>query len=321
MCYGAAMRRRPGRHLAAVSPHPFRLALTLTAIVAAGLLSGCGAGSASGSGAPEVVAAENMWGSIAAQIAGPDARVQSIIVNPAEDPHSYEPTADDARALATASLAVVNGIDYDPWASRLLAADPSSARIVLNVGSLLRVPDGGNPHRWYDPSNVETVARALATDLGRLDPAHRAAYARRLGAFEGQALGTYRWLIAAIRRRYAGVPVGASESIFALLAPALGLRLRTPQSFMNSISEGTDVTAHDAAQVTRQITARAIRVWVFNSQNATPEVAELNALARAHAIPITTITETLTPARASFQQWQVTELQALVRALRQATGR
>jgi zinc/manganese transport system substrate-binding protein len=90
---------------------------------------------------------------------------------------------------------------------------------------------------------------------------------------------------------------------------------------MKAISEGTEMTARDTATAADQITHHRIRVWVFNSQNVTPEIAHLNALARANGIPVTTITETLTPASASFEQWQVAQLRALVRVLHTATGR
>ena len=51
-------------------------------------------------------------------------------------------------------------------------------------------------------------------------------------------------------------------------------------------------------------------MWVYNSQNATPDVQRVNQLARAAHIPITTITETLSPASATFEQWQDAELRA-----------
>lgn len=299
-----------------------RIAATLAvaALLSTGL-AGCGEGIARGSGPPQVVAAESMWGSIAQQLAGPGAHAESIIANPALDPHSYEPTAGDARALATAQLVVVNGIGYDPWASHLLSANPQSGRIALDVGSLLHIGDTGNPHRWYDPADVEIVARAIAADLSTLDPPHRSLYARRLGRFEQIALGPYHRLIADVRRRYTGQPVGASESIFALLAPTLGLRLLTPPSFLKAVSEGTELSARDTAAARGQITGGLIRVWVFNTQNATPEINRLNALARARGIPVVAITETPSPAGASFQAWQVAQLQRLARALHEATGR
>jgi len=66
---------------------------------------------------------------------------------------------------------------------------------------------------------------------------------------------------------------------------------------------------------------RQIKVWIYNSQNATPDVQRVTQLARAAQIPITTVTETLSPASASFEQWQVAQLERIESALHQATGR
>ena len=68
--------------------------------------------------------------------------VQSVIVNPSTDPHSYEPMASDGVAFARSQMAIVNGIGYDAWASKLIAANPSSSRAVLNVGDLLGLKEG-----------------------------------------------------------------------------------------------------------------------------------------------------------------------------------
>src|SRR6266516_3834226 len=103
-------------------------ALALIAVSMVLVAAGCGragtASSASGGAPLQVVAAENFWGSIAKQLAGSRARLRSIIVNPGSDPHSYQPTAADARALARASLVIVNGLGYDNWATQLLQASP-----------------------------------------------------------------------------------------------------------------------------------------------------------------------------------------------------
>src|SRR5437660_79750 len=134
-----------------------RAARPIALLLAAGLallLAACGSTATAGPGAVRVVAAENFWGSIAAQVSGTKASVQSIIVDPSQDPHSYEPTAADARTLATAQLAIVNGIGYDPWAPKLLDANPAPGRQVLSVGGLLGLAEGDNPHRWYDPGRA-----------------------------------------------------------------------------------------------------------------------------------------------------------------------
>ncbi len=301
---------------------------SLALLAAAGvlaLLAGCGGQGESAAvgagGRLQVVAAENFWGSIAAQLGGERVRLKSIIVNPGTDPHSYEPTAQDARTMAGARLAIVNGVGYDEWASKLLAASPQSGRVALNVGDLLGLHDGDNPHRWYFPPNVDTVVNQIVADYDRLDPAGAAYFAQRKQTFETRGLARYNELRREIRARYAGAPVGYSESIFQGLGVDLGLRLLTPYSFAKAIAEGGEVTAQDKRTVDSQAEDRRIEVWVFNSQNVTPDVQRVNELARAAHIPIATVTETLSPASDSFEQWQVAELEGLMRALHEATGR
>jgi zinc/manganese transport system substrate-binding protein len=299
-----------------------RKTLLVASIVVGIAVGGSGCGTAAGQrGGLQVVAAENVWGSLATQIAGDRAQVASVITSPATDPHDYEPTAADARAFAGAKLVIVDGIGYDPWARKLLDANPVDGRIVLDVGRLVGIAPGGNPHRWYSPADVRRVIRELARDYSKLDPSHAAYFRRQRARLETHGLAAYDRLIATISRRYRGVPVGASESIFEPLAQALQLDLVTPPSFLKAISEGTEPTAADETAIGRQIAQRQIAAWVYNSQNATPDVRRITEAARKRGIPVTTVTETPSPDSASFQAWQVRQLRALAAALEQATKR
>jgi zinc/manganese transport system substrate-binding protein len=297
-------------------------AASLTLTIAAITVTGCGSGAPGGRpGSLDVVAAENFWGSIASQLGGDRVHVTSVITSPATDPHDYEPTAADARTMAGAQMAIVNGIGYDPWAAKLIAANPVHGRVVLTVGDLVGIKPGGNPHRWYSPADVQKVIDQIVRDYTRLDRKDAAYFKQQKARFESGGLAQYKRLIATIKRKYHGVAVGASESIFAPLAQALGLELITPYSFLKAISEGTDPTASDKTTVDRQIARKQIKVWVFNSQNSTPDVQRITEAARKHGIPVTTITETLTPVSATFQAWQSRQLETLAAALARATGR
>lgn len=312
------MTARQSRSLAA-------LMATTACLAAAGCGDGPSAtspGPASGPGARvEVVAAENFWGSIAKQLAGDRADVQSIIADPGADPHDYQPNAGDGRALATSSLAIVNGVGYDPWAGKLLAASPAPERQVLTVGERLGLKEGDNPHRWYSPADVKTVADTITADLKKLAPGNAAYFDGQRTAFETRGLARYHAVISEIRAKYSGVRMGASESIFELLAPALGLKLITPATYMKAISEGTDPTAGDKKTIDAQIARKEIKVWAYNSQNSTPDIARLTRQARAQRIPVSTFTETLTPASATYEEWQTAQLLRLQAALHRATGR
>jgi zinc/manganese transport system substrate-binding protein len=311
-----------------VSRSATRLHLLALALAAAAVVAGCGrSGSAApaSSGAPgarlQVVAAENFWGSVAYQLAGNKATVQSIIVNPNADPHTYQPSARDARVMVGANMAIVNGLGYDNWSSQLLQASPQAGRIVVNVGEALGLQSGANQHRWYYPSNLYTIISRITVGYQKLDPADATYFAKQKQLFEAQTLARYNSLRLEIRARYAGVPVGYSESIFQGLGEDLGLKLLTPYSFAKAIAEGTDVTAQDKQTVDAQAREGQIKVWIFNSQNVTPDVQRVNQIARERHIPIATVTETLSPASSSFQQWQVSQLEGLMRALHSATGR
>jgi zinc/manganese transport system substrate-binding protein len=262
-----------------------------------------------------VVVAENFWGSLVKQLAGAKANVTSIITNPSTDPHSYEAKPSDDRSIAGAKYVIVNGLGYDPWAQ-----NPSSGRKVLVVGRLFGLHDGDNPHQWYSPGSVARFIDRVTGDLEELDASDAAYFASRRSVLLANGLSQYHALIKQIRARYAGTPVGASESIFSPLAQGLGLQLVTPATFLKAIAEGTDPTAADKETVDQQVKARQIKVFVFNSQNSTPDVQAIVKEARAENIPVTTVTETLAPASATFQAWQVRQLTALQGALARAVG-
>jgi zinc/manganese transport system substrate-binding protein len=298
-------------------------ALTAALLLAAPALAGCATkprAASAGSGIA-VVAAENFWGSLAQQLGGAHVKVTSIINNPDADPHDYEPTAADGRTVASAQLAIINGVGYDGWATKLADANPSTSRTTLTVGDLVGAKDGDNPHRWYNPDDVRKVIDQITADYCKIDPADAAFFATQHDTVLDTNLKQYFDVIAQIKTSYAGTPVGASESIFAMLVPALGLNLLTPPGFLKAISEGTDPTATDKVTIDAQIKNKQIKVYVYNSQNATPDVQAQVDAAKTAGIPVTTITETLTPTGASFQDWQTSQLTALKQALAQAVGK
>jgi len=163
------------------------------------------------------------------------------------------------------------------------------------------------------------VVDQITSDYKALDAGDASYFDQQHSTFLSSGLARYKSLIADIKSRYAGTPVGASESIFAPLSDALGLKLLTPPSFLQAISEGSDPTAADKATIDQQIKGHKIKVYVFNSQNSTPDVAAQVSEAKAAGIPTTTITETLVPVTATFQDWQANQLQALGQTLAQAT--
>ncbi|MGW3956380.1 metal ABC transporter solute-binding protein, Zn/Mn family [Streptomyces sp. NPDC004752] len=320
----ASRSARPPVRIALVTATAALMAVTATACSTSSSHTSDSAATGNGGGSGrtiQVVAAENFWGSIASQLGGSHVKVTSIINNPDADPHDYEPTAADARTVAGAQYTIVNGIGYDVWADKLLAANPGSGRTQLKIGDLVGIKPGGNPHRWYSPDNVHQVIEKITADYKKIDPADAAYFDQQKKTFETKTLGDYNKVIADIKAKYAGTPIGASESIVTPLAEGLGLKMLTPETFLDAMSEGSDPTAKDKATIDRQIKNKKIKIYVYNSQNSTPDVQAQVKEAKAQGIPVATVTETLTPAGATFQQWQTTQLQGIERALAKATGK
>jgi zinc/manganese transport system substrate-binding protein len=286
----------------------------LVALLLALAVTGCAAQPAPTRTRLAVVAAENVWGSIAAQIGGDRVAVSSVLSDPNADPHEFESDVATARRFAVARYVVLNGAGYDAWAQRLVDADPSPSRRTLDVATLLGKRAGDNPHFWYGPAFVERVADRMRDDLSAIDPAGAAYYAQRRRAFE-VALLPYHAELDAIRRRFHGRPVGATENIVVYLADALDLRLVSPPSYMQAVANGTEPPVTAVAAFERQIDQRRIGALLYNAQTVGAVTTNARHQAEAARIPVVTVTETVVPPNGRFEDWQTDQLRRLHAAL------
>ncbi|MBO0865112.1 MAG: zinc ABC transporter substrate-binding protein [Mycobacterium sp.] len=278
------------------------------------VLAGC-AGNAGASGGPvRVVAAENFWGDITAQIGGRHVAVSSIITNPNTDPHTYETSPANAAAISSAQLVIENGLGYDDFVGKILATGASGSRRVLSVQQVLGLHGANvNPHVWYDTAALPKVAAAIARQLSQIDPAHRGAYLAGAHRFD-RSLHPLLAIIATIRRKYAGAPIAYTERVPGYLVQAAGLRLATPVSFSLALEDGTDPSPQDTAAFDAAITAHRVRVLLYNAQVVDAQTERIKQLAARAGVPIVGVSETLPPGQ-SFQAWQLHQDHQLLRAL------
>ncbi len=296
--------------LCLISLGPFVLALLSSSHF------GCGKKSSTELGSViEVVAGENFWGSIAAQLGGTKVHVITIVNNPSTDPHEYTSTASDARAFASANYVILNGAGYDSWGPKLIEANPVKGRKLMDIAKLLGKKAGDNPHFWYSPEYVEQVMNQITQDYQSLLPQPAAYFTEQHVAFE-KILAQYDQLIASIKQTYAETKIGSTESIFLYMANALGLNLISPPAFMNAVAEGNEAPAQAVAEFQGQITRNQIAVLVYNKQTVTTVTTHIREMAAAQGIPTVGVSETIEPANATFQDWQVAQLLALQAALK-----
>jgi zinc/manganese transport system substrate-binding protein len=260
----------------------------------------------------EVVAAENFYGNVAQQIGGDRVSVSSILNSPDQDPHLFEVSPGIIRQVAAAQIVVYNGADYDPWIEKLLKVTAKPGRVAIVAADLVNKQPGDNPHLWYDPATMPAVASALATALAAADPAHKNDYAARLQTFLA-SLAPLNEKIAAIRGKFAGAAVTASEPVFGYMAEALQLKMYN-ERFQLAIMNDTEPSARDVAAFERDLKTHKVRVLFYNKQASNNMVRHLIALARASNVPVVGVTETAPPGL-SYQDWMLMQLDETQRAL------
>jgi zinc/manganese transport system substrate-binding protein len=299
-----------------LSRRPVATLAVAVVVLLSTLLAACGAPPAGASSGKtlQVVAGQNFWGSIAAQLGGSHVSVSSIVTNPNADPHEYETSTQDARAFATADYVILNGAGYDAWGAKLLSANPNPNRKVFTVADLLNKKAGDNPHFWYNPDWVEQVADKITADYKAIDSADSTYFTQQREAFR-TALKPYHDRIAKIKSTFAGVAVGSTESIFVYMAQALGLNLISPPEFMQAVAEGNDPPAQTVAEFHDLVAGKKIKVLVYNVQTSTNITEDLKRLAVNNGIPVVGVSETLQPVDATFQEWQGSQLLTLQNAL------
>jgi zinc/manganese transport system substrate-binding protein len=294
-----------------------RGAAAVVALAALLSVAGCRASSneSGAGGRVEVVAAENFWGDIAAQIGGSHVTVSSIISDPNTDPHIYQSDPRDAALVSNAQLVIENGLGYDDFIDNVLGTGGRSGRRVLSVAKVLDVGGSNpNPHLWYWTARLPTVASAIAAQLSSIDPKDSASFragARRFDTSLTPLLAT----IAQIRAKYAGTKIAYTERVPGYLVEAAGLVLGTPTSFSQAIEDGNDPSPADAEAFDADITSHAVKVLLYNAQVVDAQTTQIKQLATSAGIPVVGVTETLPPSYSDFQAWQLAQDRALLRAL------
>jgi zinc/manganese transport system substrate-binding protein len=260
-----------------------------------------------------VVVSVDQWGDIVSELGGACANVKTVLASSSVDPHDYEPSPADAASFTGAKLVVVNGADYDPWASKLAASSAANAH-VMNAAEVTKTPDGANPHLWYLPSAVTAVADAVTAEFSKLDPQAADYFSQRRSQFN-TAMAPYTTLINKIKTGAAGKSYAATETIFDYQAQALGLVNKTPEGYQRASASDADPSPGDIDAFRKALAGGQINVLIYNTQTQGSIPEQIRSAAEQAKVPVVNVTETVPPGQTSFEGWQCDQLTALAKAL------
>ena len=206
-------------------------------LLAGTIVSACGSAgstpsSESGSGL-QVVVTTTFIGDVVAQVAGEILEI-TVLLEPGQNPHAYQPTPQDMVNISQADLIFVNGLDLEEFLDDLLAGTDTEAELIVvsegiqPLGILNEVDQdqdhgadegdlegedhddhegdvhdragGFDPHVWFDPNNVIIWTENIIAALSSLDPDHEADYQANGQAYQEQLLNLDSWIREEISR-------------------------------------------------------------------------------------------------------------------------
>jgi zinc/manganese transport system substrate-binding protein len=292
------------------------------ALLLAGALAGCGSASASttnsaaraGSGRIVAVGAENEYANVISQIGGKYVSVSAIMSNPNTDPHTFEASPSVAKVVSAAKLVVQNGVGYDTFMNKIESASSNSSRKVIDVQTLLGLPDSTrNPHLWYDPTTMPTVAAALVKDLSALDPSHASYFAANAKQFDA-SLQPWLGAIRKFSRQHPGLPVATTEPVGDYMLVAAGTDNLTPWNLQADIMNGVDPAPQDISLQDNLFKDHRVKAFLYNQQVTDTLTESFLTQAAKYHVPVVGVYETM-PTGYNYQSWMLAEVEALNRAV------
>lgn len=261
------------------------------------------------------IGAENEYASVLSQIGGRYVHVSSILNNPNTDPHTFESSPTVAEKVGAAQLIVQNGLGYDTFMNKIESASPNPKRKVITVQTVLGLPDNTpNPHLWYKPTMMPVVAKAIASNLGALDPPQAAYFRANLTKFD-RSLTPWTNAIAAFKARYSGTPVATSEPVADYMLQAIGVENLTPFRFQADIMNGVDPSPEDISLERSFFTNHKIKVFVYNEQVVDALTTTFRTEAERARIPVVGVYETMPMPGYNYQSWMLAETRDIQRAI------
>ena len=249
--------------------HTMLKRLALSTLAASGLLFS----QAQAAEPISVVASFSILGDLA-QVVGGDLVKVTTLAGPDADAHEFAPSPAHAKAVLSARLFVVNGLNFEPWAQKLAkSAGYKGETVVASKGVTpheMAAETGhahaeADPHAWQNPLNVVLYVNNIAAGLTKVDPsgaatyqANAEAYAKQLKDFDAQAK-TQLDAIAQPKRK-----VITSHDAFGYLAARYGITMLAPEG----ANTDSQPSAKHVAQLIRQIKREKIKaVFVENMSN------------------------------------------------------
>ena len=192
------------------------------------------------------------------------------------DPHLYQPTESDIRAMNRADMVIYSGLHLEGQFDAVFEALREQGTLVYALSQ--PVKDAGyviggyvtaqyqagtdDPHFWFDPRNWELTTTDLAQTLAELDPDNADTYTARAEAYLAQLQALFAWADEGMR----SVPEGqrylvTSHDAFQYFGSAFGWKMTAIQG----ISTEDEAGVRDIQETVQFVVEQGIPVLFVES--------------------------------------------------------
>lgn len=217
---------------------------------------------------------------LTSKIGGDRVDVSSLVTSGVE-PHDWEPTAKDIKALNGAQVFVYNGAGFETWVKRTVGSLDNKGLIQVDTSQGLELLESeeheeehheeADPHIWLDPVHNQHQVKLITDALVKADPAGKATYeANAKGLAEKfQGLDSEYQTLASCNRK----EIVISHAFFAYPAKRYGLK---QLSVIGSMSPDAEPTPKEMAELVKFVREHNIR-HIFFETLASDKVAKVIA--------------------------------------------
>ncbi|HEX9921816.1 MAG TPA: zinc ABC transporter substrate-binding protein [Anaerolineae bacterium] len=157
----------------------------------------------------QIVVTTNIIGDMGHNVAG-DLIDLAILIPTGSDPHTFQPTPQDAASIADANVILANGLNYEVFLAELIDNAGGEA-VLIHVAEGVETRkfegeqehdeehaaedhEGADPHAWMTPHNALVYVYNIEAALSALDPANAETYKANAETYEAQLEALDRWV-------------------------------------------------------------------------------------------------------------------------------
>ena len=293
-----------------------------------------------------VLATTPMIGEFVSQVGGDNINL-TVLMPPEANPHTYDPSPQDATTIAEADLIFFTGLKYEPAPLlKLLESSACSPEVLAEVGESVfpvEFKEGGHddhddhgeeghddeeeghdeheghghgaydPHFWFDPNRVSYAAEYIEGKLIQYDPTNEESYKSLTDTFTSELKGLVNEVIELIGM----IPSGNRKLItthesLGYLEAKFGLEVLA--TIIPSLDSSDEVSPSDLVEVIEVIEEEGVKVMFVESE--TPSVYA-ETLAQETGITLVTglYVETLKPNQ-SYSEFLISNVELIVNSLK-----